>query len=117
LRQPAAGARSAEEICKRSLQTVQLTERLCIIFEAASLSFSWFNVVSFTLEGPLSVIFQSGIFKIPSDHQAQDGSAVFGARAGKTGANIIDLSDYHGRRNESNPKVCSRHPYVRLSAP
>jgi hypothetical protein len=29
----------------------------------------------------LSVIFKNGIVKIPSDHQAQDGSAVFLARA------------------------------------
>jgi hypothetical protein len=33
----------------------------------------------------LSVIFKSGIFKIPSDHQAQDGSAVKGARVEKVG--------------------------------
>jgi hypothetical protein len=31
------------------------------------------------------VIFQSDIFKIPSDHQAQDGSAVLWARAEKVG--------------------------------
>jgi hypothetical protein len=69
------------------------------------------NLVSFTLEGPLSVIFQSGIVKIPSDHQAQDSSAIFSARAGKTGANRFDLSDYHGRPCESNPKVCGQDPH------
>jgi hypothetical protein len=36
------------------------------------------NLVSFSLAGPLSVIFQDDIFKIPSDHQAQDGSAFYG---------------------------------------
>jgi hypothetical protein len=75
------------------------------------------DLISFTLEGPLSVIVQSGIFKIPSDHQAQDGSAVLLARAGKTGAYRLVFSGYHGRLNESNPKVCGRHPYVRLSTP
>jgi hypothetical protein len=69
------------------------------------------NLVSLTLEGPLSVIFQSGIVKIPSDHQAQDGGAVFSARAGKTGAYRLDLSGYHGRTYESNTKVCGWDPY------
>jgi hypothetical protein len=49
------------------------------------------------------VIFQSGIVKIPSDHKAQD-SAVLLARAGKTGNNPIDLSGYHVRHIQSNPK-------------
>jgi hypothetical protein len=64
------------------------------------------NLISFTLEGPLSVIFQSGIFKIPSDHQAQDGSAVFLARAGKIGAYRLDFSGYHVRHIQSNPICC-----------
>ena len=42
-------------------------------------------LVSFTLEGPLSVIFQSGIFKIPSDHQAQDSSAFYERAREKVG--------------------------------
>jgi hypothetical protein len=66
-------------------------------------SFSLLNLVSFSLEGPSSVIVQSGIVKIPSDHQAQDGSAVLLARAEKTGANRSDLSGYHGRLAQSNP--------------
>jgi hypothetical protein len=41
------------------------------------------------VEEPLSVIFQSGIVKIPSDHQAQDGSAEFLARAGKLGLTCL----------------------------
>jgi hypothetical protein len=77
----------------------------------SSRSFSCLNLVSFTLVGPLSVIFQSGTVKIPSDHQTQDGSAAFSVRAGKTEANRSDLSGYHGRLNESNPKVCGRDPY------
>jgi hypothetical protein len=65
-------------------------------------------------EGRLSVIFQSGIVKIPSDHQAQDGSAIIWARAGKTGAYRLDLSGYHGRPIFSNPKVCRRNPYQEM---
>jgi hypothetical protein len=62
------------------------------------------NLVSFTLEGPLSVIFQSGIVKIPSDHQAQDmDTAPLLARAGKTGAYRLELSGYHVRLAQSNP--------------
>jgi hypothetical protein len=38
------------------------------------------------------------------------------ARAGKTGAYKFDLSGYHGRLNEANSKVSSRHRHVRLSA-
>jgi hypothetical protein len=51
------------------------------------------------------MIFQSGIVKIPSDHQAQDGGAVY-ELAQKGGAYQFDLSVYHGRLIESNPKVC-----------
>jgi hypothetical protein len=59
----------------------------------------------------LSVLFRSGIAEISSDHQARDGGAVLLAHAGKTGAYRLDLTNYHGRTYESNPKAWGRRSY------